>query len=70
MAALNGAIDHEVWKWVDMAMTLRLEAEHESSHTSLHESQLAVAKMEGKLQAAQTQIASLEKGNLVPCVHL
>ena len=37
--------------------------EHENSYTSLHESQLAAAKMEGKLQAAHTQIASLEKGN-------
>lgn len=39
----------------------RLESEHESSNSLLHDSQLAVAKMEGKLQAAHTRVTSLEK---------
>jgi len=39
----------------------RMESENESSNNSLHDSQLAVAKMEGKLQAAHTRVASLEK---------
>jgi chromosome segregation ATPase len=39
----------------------RLEAEHESENTSLHEANLAVAKVEGKLQAANTRVSSLEK---------
>lgn len=39
----------------------RLESENEGANNSLHEAQLAGAKMEGKLQAAQTRIASLEK---------
>ena len=39
----------------------RLEAEHESENTSFHEANLAVAKVEGKLQAANTRVSSLEK---------
>ena len=38
----------------------RLETENESVNSSFHQTQLAAAKLEGKLQAAQTRVSALE----------